>query len=762
MVNFSLLLPNLGWLPNVKGRDIHSDLIASFTVFLISFPQAIAVAIIAGLPPVYGLYAVTIPTIVAALWGSSFHGVTVVGASLSVLMASAVSPLAAPGSESYINIVLLLTLLSGLIQLAIGLLSLGRLLDYISSTVVAGLMMAIAITMMFAVVPMLTGSTEGLKGSVASQLLQLPAVLTSYHWPTLIISAATVFLGLLMNRIDIRFSFLFGLVGATLLYHALSSVSPLFDHVEMLGESSIELGQWSLPDLSTIPLDEGSVLSLIISAFSLALLAMTQTAIFARANAQESGQNLDVNRELSGLGIANMVSSFTSGYTVSGTSVSIVGRLSGGKTPLAAVLVGVLGFLIAQFAGHWISLIPKAVLGGGIFLMSLSMLKLREALGFRHPIHEFAVFVATVLSALGFGLVVGVMTGVVLSVMIYLWKTARPDVRIENQTGTDGRLMQIVTVNGNLFFGAVQYVDSLLHEAKDKNEKHSTLIIRTDQVGYIDTPGMRLLTDMCKRQLKQGGEFYLYVVRDAFYKQLELAKLLDEIGEERIIRPSTPHPLQSVMQPHLEKSQPSKSRKDSILSRLEPELLIKMREYFRYKYVKNGDILIEQGSAPDGYYILAEGEASVERYSLLDGNTHQVATLRKGDAFGEEALLQGNTRNASIRMTSDGKIMFLNADDFKHWLSPVLVPEINQDKAEARIESGKAVWLDCRFEAEFEANHRDQALNLPLDQIRSRSHELTNAMDYIVYCDNGHRSRSATFLLRERGLNAYYLNPARL
>lgn len=758
MVNFSLLLPNLGWLTQLKGRDVHNDLIASFTVFLISFPQAIAVAIVAGLPPVYGLYAVTIPTIIAALWGSSFHTVTVVGASLSVLMASAVSPLATPGSESYINIVLLLTLLSGLIQLCIGLLSLGRVLDYISSTVVAGLMMGIAITMILAVVPTLLGSKEGLEGSVASQLLQLPRVLTTYHWPTIIIAATTILMGLWMNRIDMRFSFLFGIIGATLLYHGLSKFFTAYQEIEMLGEASIELGQWSLPDWTTIPLNEGSILSMIISAFSLALLGMTLSAIFARTNAQESGQNLDINREISGMGIANTVSSLTSGYTISSTSVSLVNRLSGGKTPLAAIFVGVMGLLIAQFAGHWISLIPKAVLASGILLMAISMLKPREALTFRYPIHEFAVFIATLFSALGFGLVVGVMTGVVLSILIYLWKTARPDVRIENQTGTDGRLMQIVTVNGNLFFGAVQYLASLLHQAKDKNDKHSTLIIRTDQVGYIDTPGMRLLTDVCKRQIKQGGEFYLYIVRDNFYKQLKLAKLLDEIGEERIIRPFTPHPLQSVMQPHLEKSPAESRSQTSILDRLEPKLLTKVMQNFQKMSVKAGDILIEQGSTADGYYIIEQGEASVERYSLLDGNTHQIATLRKGDAFGEEALLQGNTRNASVRMLTNSKVLFISADDFKRLLFPVLVPEIDQHNANTQIENGKAVWLDCRFEAEFEAGHRSQALNLPLDQIRGRSHELKGSLSYIVYCDNGHRSRSATFLLRERGLHAYHFN----
>lgn len=173
--------------------------------------------------------------------------------------------------------------------------------------------------------------------------------------------------------------------------------------------------------------------------------------------------------------------------------------------------------------------------------------------------------------------------------------------------------------------------------------------------------------------------------------------------------------------------------------------------------VRSGEVLVEQGSLPDGYYILKKGEASVQRYSLLDGNTHHIATLKAGDAFGEEGLLQDNSRNASIRMTQDGEVAVLGRSDFNQLLRPILAPELDFDAANERIGLGQSRWLDCRFEAEFQHDRMEEALNLPLNQIRARSHELPGNISYIVYCDTGFRSLSATFLLREQGISAFHL-----
>jgi len=132
------LLPFLRWWPNVDAHTVKADSLAAFTGALIVLPQAVAFATIAGLPPEYGLYAAMIPTIIAALWGSSWHLVSGPTTAISIVVFASLSPLAEPGSAQYIGLVLTLTVLVGLIQLAMGLARLGALVNFISHTVIIG------------------------------------------------------------------------------------------------------------------------------------------------------------------------------------------------------------------------------------------------------------------------------------------------------------------------------------------------------------------------------------------------------------------------------------------------------------------------------------------------------------------------------------------------------------------------------------------------------------------------------------------------
>jgi len=132
------LLPFLRWWPKVSPRTLRTDAVAAFSGALIVLPQAVAFATIAGLPPEYGLYAAMVPAIVAALWGSSWHLVSGPTTAISIVVFASISPLAEPGSPQFIGLVLTLTFLAGLIQLAMGLARLGTLVNFISHTVIIG------------------------------------------------------------------------------------------------------------------------------------------------------------------------------------------------------------------------------------------------------------------------------------------------------------------------------------------------------------------------------------------------------------------------------------------------------------------------------------------------------------------------------------------------------------------------------------------------------------------------------------------------
>lgn len=173
--------------------------------------------------------------------------------------------------------------------------------------------------------------------------------------------------------------------------------------------------------------------------------------------------------------------------------------------------------------------------------------------------------------------------------------------------------------------------------------------------------------------------------------------------------------------------------------------------------VEAGATVVREGEAGDHYYILETGTAEVWRTDPMTGDNAHVATLGPGDAFGEEALLLGGFRNATIRLTTAGRLWRLNKADFELLLRPLMVSELDAAKAQAMAQRGEAVWLDCRYDMEYDEVHIPGALRAPLDNLREHVATLTKEMTYIVYCRSGRRSACGAYLLRERGFRAYSL-----
>ena len=166
--------------------------------------------------------------------------------------------------------------------------------------------------------------------------------------------------------------------------------------------------------------------------------------------------------------------------------------------------------------------------------------------------------------------------------------------------------------------------------------------------------------------------------------------------------------------------------------------------------VYTGDTIVSQGEAGDYYYVLTEGEAKVTR-------TIELATLEPGRSFGEEALLSGSKRNASVTMLTDGVVMRLSKNDFNELLKEPLLARISPDEARLRVAKG-AHWLDVRHAKEYHHSHLPNAINIPLHELRLRMDELDKSIPYICYCGTGRRSSAAAFLLVQKGFQASVLN----
>jgi len=171
---------------------------------------------------------------------------------------------------------------------------------------------------------------------------------------------------------------------------------------------------------------------------------------------------------------------------------------------------------------------------------------------------------------------------------------------------------------------------------------------------------------------------------------------------------------------------------------------------------RTGDVILKQGAEGDYFYVLIRGSALVTRETPLSKEGIKLAELKVGDTFGEEALISEAKRNATVTMQSDGAVMRLGKDDFKKLLNEPMLDWVSVSQAEEIIRTG-GQWLDVRLPSEFENQHLDGAINIPLYFIRLKISTLDASKRYIVCCDTGRRSSAGAYILSERGYQAYVL-----
>ena len=171
---------------------------------------------------------------------------------------------------------------------------------------------------------------------------------------------------------------------------------------------------------------------------------------------------------------------------------------------------------------------------------------------------------------------------------------------------------------------------------------------------------------------------------------------------------------------------------------------------------RTGDVILKQGAEGDYFYVLIRGSALVTRETPLSKEGIKLAELKVGDTFGEEALISDAKRNATVTMQSDGAVMRLGKDDFKKLLNEPMLDWVSMPEAEEIIRGG-GQWLDVRLPSEFENQHLDSSLNIPLYFIRLKINTLDQSKKYIVCCDIGRRSSAGAYILSERGYQAYVL-----
>jgi len=503
--------------------DLEAGLISAILIL----PQAIALATLAGMPPEYGLYTSIFPVIIAGLFGSSWHTLSGPNTAVCVLIASAVAPFAAIGTDLYIGYVLALTLLAGAIQLAIGVTRLGTVLDFISNTVITGIVHAVALIIIVSAASTFLGVLSNPDERFFIHVYQLIHDLPRANGYAVTVGAITVATGLVFRHWWRRYALVVAVLVGALAGYALNLLhGPANTGLELLGTLSISLLPFSVPLFS---LESLYVLKeLVLSAFSIAFLGLMQTVVISRALAAKSGQHVDTNRDIVGQGLSNIIAPFLSAFASSGSfNRSAAHYAAGARTPFAGVYAALLLAAIVVAAAPLIAALPMAAVAGALMLVGLGLIDLKTVRDVMRIRREAFIFGLTFLAALVFGLNTGVALGILISLLFYLWRVSMPAVTTSVHHEPGGRQVQVVSFDGGLFFGAVRHVERVFAELQSSRQEASLLLLKTKHLTYLDGPGAALLVAEARRRRALGDEFVVHTSRSNIVDALRAAGLPD-------------------------------------------------------------------------------------------------------------------------------------------------------------------------------------------------------------------------------------------
>ncbi len=417
------IFPFLTWCHEVNRSTLRADLSAGLTGAVIVLPQGVAFAIIAGLPPIYGLYTAIVTPIVAALFGSSKHLVSGPTTPISLIVFASVSQLALPGSPDYIEKVLTVTFLAGVFQLALGLGRMGMLINFVSHVVVTGFTAGAALLIIEGQLKHLLGLSIPSGKSFLETMGLIGQNLHHTNLLALLVGLFTMLFSIFLKKAAPKLpNLLFAIIGGTLLAQLMGGESA---GILLVGEVPGRLPAPSLPDFSFSALS-----NLAPQAFAIALLGLIEATSIARSIAVKSQQDIDGNQEFIGQGLSNVVGSFFSCYAGSGSFTrSGLNYESGAKTPMAAVFSAVLLAMVLLLVAPLIAYLPVAAMAGIIILVGYNLIDFRfSKVVLQASKRQGTVLVITFLATLFLNLEYAVYIGVMFSLMFYLQRTSQPHV----------------------------------------------------------------------------------------------------------------------------------------------------------------------------------------------------------------------------------------------------------------------------------------------------------------------------------------------
>ena len=537
--------PFLDTLRNYKLSLFKSDLLAGLTVGTILIPQAMAYASLAGVPPIYGLYAALIPLIIYALYASSTKLSVGPVAVSALLVFSGVSKIAEPGSETYISLVITLGLLVGVIQIIIGMFRFGFLANFLSHPVIAGFTSAAAIIIVISQLNDALGIKLGHHENTLGALREFLQNLDDINLPTLGITALSISFILILKKISSK-------IPGALLALVIATVCSYLFKFEALGIAIIKEVPAGLPSFVIPEVDIDTVKILLATVISVTIIGIVESIGIAKAlESKHKDHNLDPDQELLALGLAKFGGAFFMAIPTSGSfSRSAINSDTGGKTTVSSIVSALLVLVSLLFLTSFFYHLPKAVLAAIILLAVLSLFDYKEAIHlWKTNKKDLVLMVVTFVLTLLLGIEAGVLCGVLLSILLVLYKSSHPNVvelrriegteyfkdpsRYENTQLIEDTM--IIRFDYQLYFGNAAFFKERLYDMLEEDGRDIRyLLLDASHINDIDSTGMHILKDIDKDLRSKNIELHLCSASGPIRDTLYLSDMLTEQDKHHV------------------------------------------------------------------------------------------------------------------------------------------------------------------------------------------------------------------------------------
>lgn len=530
------------WVSEITPQGVRADAMAGLLGALLVLPQGMAFAVLAGLPPQYGLYTAVVPCIVAGLFGSSRHVLSGPTNANSLALFAVLAPLALPGSPGYIELALAVTVLVGVMQLAVSLLRMGVLANFISPAALFGFTSGAALLIALHAL----GDAAGVPREQAHGLANtFSAILDDWVSPAaLLVTVITLGVALAVRRWDRRRPhMLAGLVAGTLagwllgwVWPGLATLGPI---AEPFPPFHVPQFEWRrLPDMLGV-------------AVPLTIVALAQSISIAKAVGARSGQTIDANREFFGQGLSNIVGGFFSCYLSCGSlNRSMPNYEAGARSPLAAVFSAVMLVLLVLVSAPLLAHIPYAAIAGLLLLVAWNLLDIPRWRWLLRVNRNEAIIAGVTLAATVFiRMEVAILLGALLSLTAYLYRTSRPAMRLMGIAADDPARhfvpresdapvlaacpqLTLLRMEGSVYFGAAAYVGERL--ARLRSESASHLLVMSRSMNFIDQAGAEVWEEELKHRRTRGGDLYFHRPRPGVMSVWERTGFIERLGADHI------------------------------------------------------------------------------------------------------------------------------------------------------------------------------------------------------------------------------------